>query len=75
MAKNGTGLSADTALFRAIEQQFGSQEKFEALFKDAATNLFGSGWVFLVWEDNKLSVQTTANQDTPAMEKGKGARS
>ena len=38
---------------------------FARNFRDAAVSHFGSGWAWLVLEDNKLKVTTTANADTP----------
>ncbi len=52
-----------------VEESFGSVETFKSEFRDAALNLTGSGWVWLVEErigdDSKLRVMTTMNADTP----------
>lgn len=54
----------------AIIRDFGSIEQFEKQFTAAATSLFGSGWVWLVEDDNgKLSIVSTSNADCP-MRKG-----
>ncbi len=59
-----TGKIAD-----AINQKFGSFEKFAEEFNAAATNRFGSGWAWLVVsKDKELTVISTANQDSPLME-------
>jgi Fe-Mn family superoxide dismutase len=55
-------------LLRAIEQSFGSFETFQAEFEDSATTQFGSGWAWLVSKNGKLSVEKTANQDSPLSE-------
>ncbi|EKG04909.1 superoxide dismutase, putative [Trypanosoma cruzi] len=34
----------------AVEKQYGSVEEFERIFTDAALNLFGSGWVYWVYD-------------------------
>lgn len=53
-------------LLKSIERDFGSYDDFEALFKKAALDVFGSGWTWLVADKNgKLSIMNTANQDTP----------
>ncbi|MDQ3697009.1 MAG: superoxide dismutase [Gemmatimonadota bacterium] len=53
----------------AIKESFGDFAKFKEQFAAAATGRFGSGWAWLVAErGGKLSIQSTPNQDTPAME-------
>lgn len=37
-------------LLAALSEQYGSLDKFEKAFTDAALGLFGSGWVFLVYD-------------------------
>jgi Fe-Mn family superoxide dismutase len=43
-------------------------ENFKEEFTTAATTRFGSGWAWLVVEDGKLAIMSTANQDTPLSE-------
>lgn len=52
----------------AIEAAFGSLEKFQEEFKKAATGRFGSGWAWLVLNNGKLEIISTANQDSPLTE-------
>jgi superoxide dismutase, Fe-Mn family len=68
MGPNGGGQpSGDLA--SAIQQAFGSFEQFKAAFNDAGVKRFGSGWTWLVVDQNgKLSVMSTANQDSPLMQ-------
>jgi superoxide dismutase, Fe-Mn family len=67
MKPNGGGQPTGE-LASAIEQAFGSFDHFKAAFNDAGTKRFGSGWVWLVLDQGgKLSVTTTANQDSPLM--------
>ncbi|NJE06715.1 superoxide dismutase, partial [Thermococcus sp. M36] len=48
----------------AITKDFGSFETFKTQFTDAGKNRFGSGWAWLVKNnDGKLIVGSTANQD------------
>ena len=49
-----------------INQDFGSVENFNKKFAEAAIALFGSGWVWLVEdEDGRLSVVSTKDADSP----------
>ncbi|MFW5864703.1 MAG: superoxide dismutase [Candidatus Izemoplasmataceae bacterium] len=53
-------------LLKAIESTFGSFEKFQETFNNAAATRFGSGWAWLVVTPNQeLKVTSTPNQDTP----------
>ena len=64
------GTTLQGALKAAIERDFGSIEAFKAEFEKAAATRFGSGWAWLVLgQDGKLSVVSTANQDSPLMDK------
>jgi len=54
-------------LMEAIKRDFGSFENFKKAFAEAGSKRFGSGWAFLVVNDEKLSVVSTANQDNPLM--------
>ncbi len=55
------------ALKLKIVEDFGSFEKFQEMFNNAALGLFGSGWVWLVKDNStqKLKILTTQNQDNP----------
>ncbi len=49
-----------------IETDFGSYENFATQFKNAALTQFGSGWAWLVLnEQGKLEIMKTANADLP----------
>ncbi|MBH5328123.1 superoxide dismutase [Mn] [Eikenella sp. S3360] len=62
-----TGTTLQGKLKAAIERDFGSVEAFQAEFEKAAASRFGSGWAWLVYENGKLKVVSTANQDSPLM--------
>jgi Fe-Mn family superoxide dismutase len=53
----------------AIDSAFGDFATFQTEFNDAGKKRFGSGWAWLVMNDQKeLEVTSTANQDSPLME-------
>jgi Fe-Mn family superoxide dismutase len=53
-------------LVQAINRDFGSIERLKELFRQAAIGQFGSGWAWLVIDDNReLKVVKTANAMTP----------
>lgn len=55
-------------LLKAINDAFGSLDKFKQAFSDAAVKQFGSGYAWLVvGADGKLFVSSTPNQDNPLM--------
>ncbi len=53
----------------AIENQFGSLDRFKEGFSNAAALLFGSGWAWLVVNGDQLEIVTTPNQDSPLTQK------
>lgn len=57
------------AIKQKIENTFGSYEEFIQQFTQTAMARFGSGWAWLVLDGNKLQITSTANQDSPLMEK------
>ena len=64
----GKGGAPKGALAAAITATFGSFDKFKEEFAKAGTTRFGSRWAWLnVTADRKLSVGSTANQDSPLM--------
>ena len=64
MKPNGGGIPEGT-LAAMIEEDFGSFEDFLVEFKNAATSQFGSGWAWLVEDDEGLRVMKTGNAETP----------
>lgn len=56
-------------LATAIESDFGSFDAFKTQFSDAGKNCFGSGWAWLIMNnDKKLRISSTPNQDNPLMD-------
>jgi len=64
MGPNAGG-EASGAVGDAIKKDFGSFDKFKEQFIDAGVKQFGSGWAWLVVDNSKLAITSTANQDTP----------
>ena len=66
----GKGGAPKGQLAGAINQTWGSFDKFKEEFAKAAAGRFGSGWAWLVvGADKKLAIGSTANQDSPLMGK------
>jgi len=56
-------------ILSSIVKHFGSFDQFKADFSKAAKTHFGSGWAWLILdEDHKLHITSTANQDNPLMD-------
>jgi superoxide dismutase, Fe-Mn family len=67
MKKGGGGQPAGK-LADAINSAFGSFDEFKSKFTTAAATRFGSGWAWLIVQNNKLVVTSTPNQDNPLMD-------
>jgi len=67
MGPNGGGTPSGP-LSDAIFQAFGDFRAFKEKLTNTATNLFGSGWGWLVARDGKLDVIGKPNQDSPLMD-------
>ncbi len=57
------------ALGEDIKSTFGSFESFQEKLEAAGVGRFGSGWAWLVLNQGKLEIVSTANQDNPIMGK------
>ncbi|EAG1706209.1 superoxide dismutase [Listeria monocytogenes] len=64
LSPNGGGAPTGN-LKAAIESEFGTFDEFKEKFNAAAAARFGSGWAWLVVNDGKLEIVSTANQDSP----------
>jgi Fe-Mn family superoxide dismutase len=56
------------AIADAINSSFGSFDKLKEELKKAAVGRFGSGWAWVISHGGKLSIESSANQDSPLME-------
>jgi Fe-Mn family superoxide dismutase len=52
-----------------LKATFGSFDAFKEKFEAAGVGRFGSGWAWLVVNQGKLEIVSTANQDNPTMGK------
>ena len=68
-AGKGGGGEPSGALADAIKKAFGDFARFKEQLSTAATTRFGSGWGWLAVADGKIEVWSTANQDSPLMER------
>ncbi|WP_372656021.1 superoxide dismutase [Halobacteriovorax sp.] len=71
LAPNAGG-AATGAIADKITAKWGSFEKFQEDFTNAAATNFGSGWTWLVEDKGEIEIFNTANADTP-MKHGKKA--
>src|SRR3989338_8032352 len=55
-------------IYKEITKVFGSFEKFKEEFSNKALTVFGSGWAWLVLNNEKLEMIQTKNQDSPLSE-------
>lgn len=51
-----------------IKKDFGSFEDFKKQFNEKTAKQFGSGWGWLIRDGSKLTIVTTANQDSPLLQ-------
>jgi Fe-Mn family superoxide dismutase len=63
--KPGGGGEPTGKISEHIKKDFGSFEGFKKQFNEAGVKQFGSGWAWLVSKGGKLTIISTANQDSP----------
>lgn len=64
MKKKGGG-NPTGKIAELINRDLGGYDKFRADFKQAATTQFGSGWAWLVLDNQNLKITKTGNADLP----------
>jgi superoxide dismutase, Fe-Mn family len=68
-APDGAGGEPSEALAQALGERFGSVEAFRRQFENSALSLTGSGWAWLMLdEQGVLQISTTINHDNPVMD-------
>jgi Fe-Mn family superoxide dismutase len=67
MGPNGGGAPTG-AIAAAIDRDFGSFDALKEAVNKAGAGRFGSGWAWVVYNNGKLSVTSTPNQDNPLMD-------
>ena len=67
MGPNGGG-APNGNVANAIDAAFGTFDTFKEQFSAAGAARFGSGWVWLINDGGTLSIESSANQDSPIME-------
>ena len=67
MGPNGGG-APNGNVANAIDAAFGTFDTFKEQFSAAGAARFGSGWVWLINDGGSLSIESSANQDSPIME-------
>ena len=50
---------------RVLKENFGSYETFKEEFNKTTLSLFGSGWCWLIIDNDQLKIMITSNQDNP----------
>ncbi|MGY6708108.1 MAG: superoxide dismutase [Rhizobiaceae bacterium] len=69
MAPEGEGGEPSDDFASAIDAVFGSMDEFKSAFEEAGTDQFGSGWAWLIVDDNgELAITSTPDQDNPLMD-------
>jgi Fe-Mn family superoxide dismutase len=64
----GPEKNINESLVEEIQKEFGSIDEFKKIFSQTAINHFGSGWAWLVKDENgKLMVYSLPNQDSPLL--------
>jgi Fe-Mn family superoxide dismutase len=61
------GREPSGALAEAIDEAFGGLDGLKEKVNNAGKGRFGSGWAWVVWDNGRLAVTDTANQDSPLM--------
>jgi Fe-Mn family superoxide dismutase len=64
----GTKAQPKSEILNALSKHFGSFDNFKKEFTQKAISVFGSGWAWLINQQDKLKIISTPNQDNPLMD-------
>lgn len=67
MKSGGGGLPLEKTM-EFINRDFGSFDNFKAEFSSSAVKVFGSGWCWLVLNNNKLQIVQSSNAHSPIVD-------
>jgi len=65
--KPGGGGEPTGKIAEQIRKDFGDFASFKKQFNETTAKQFGSGWGWVIWDNGKLAITTTANQDNPLL--------
>ena len=65
MTDNFEDLDEDSKLYKAITKKYKSFDGFKDAFKEKATKVFGSGWIWLTTDEEYVNIETTHNAQQP----------
>ena len=68
---NTSTLKLISEINNIINMQYGSFKQFKNQFNKQALSLFGSGWIWLIYNDHKINIQTTHNAGCPIQKQQK----
>ena len=63
--KPGGGGEPTGKIAEQIRKDFGDFAAFKKQFNETTAKQFGSGWGWVIWDGGKLTITTSANQDSP----------
>jgi Fe-Mn family superoxide dismutase len=64
MAPDGGGVPSGP-LLAAVERDFGGLDEFQKAFVEMGVSVFGTGWVWLVADRDRLRIEATQDADLP----------
>ena len=63
--------NVDSELLSYLKNQFGSYEAFIRKFAEIGSKHFGSGWLWLIYNEDKIEIISTSNEQNPLFDQNK----